>query len=86
MTRTDDIRDEILFVGGLDSDTDPHFLTKGDWLEATNVIKSEDGKNGVLSKIEGNEEVLDFANYVNLVGWCKYHRNGSYILFIKGDP
>jgi hypothetical protein len=86
MTRTDDIRDEILFVGGLDSDTDPHFLTKGDWLEATNVIKSEDGKNGVLSKIKGNEEVLDFANYVNLVGWCKYHRNGSYILFIKGDP
>lgn len=85
MTRTDDIRDEILFVGGLDSDTDPHFLTKGDWLEATNVIKSEDGKNGVLSKIKGNEEVLDFANYVNLVGWCKYHKNGSYILFIKGE-
>ena len=75
MNRTDDIRNEILFVGGLDSDTDPRFMTKGDWIEAENLIKSEDGKNGVLSNIKGNEEVLDFANYVNLVGWCKYNKS-----------
>jgi hypothetical protein len=85
MNRTDDIRNEIMFVGGLDSDTDPRFLTKGDWLEAQNLVKSEDGRNGALTNVKGTEEVLDLNNYVNLVGRCRYKNNGSYILFLKGD-
>lgn len=80
--QTNKIRDEIFFPGGMNSDDDPRFLKKGDYLDAVNVIKNEDGGGGIIVTIKGNEILYNPGNSEFLCGWTYYDKNESVILFI----
>ena len=77
------INDEILFGGGLDTDSDERFVQQGDYVDALNMIKVEDGENGVLVNIKGNEVVYTHSGAIDgkLCGWTYYDKNESLILF-----
>jgi hypothetical protein len=82
-----DIREEIYFGGGLDTDSDERFIVQGDYTDAQNLIKVEDGENGVLVNIKGNENVYQTTGLKydeNLCGWAYYENNNSVIMFIRG--
>jgi hypothetical protein len=84
-TLTNKIRDERLFFGGMNTDDDPRFLPEGDYIDAINVIKNEDGSNGILVNIKGNKNVFEKeVTYTSefLCGWTYYDKNESVILFL----
>jgi hypothetical protein len=51
--------DKRLFTGGMDRDTDPHFIKSGDYRYALNciVVNDETGNLGAVSNAKGTEEV-----------------------------
>jgi len=79
-----DFKEEIYLTGGLDTDSDEKFIKQGDYVDALNVVRVEDGENGVLVNVKGNEAVytkpLSGSEY--LCGWAYYNKNESVILFI----
>jgi len=79
-----DIVEEIYFNGGLDSDSDEKFIRQGDYVDALNMIKVEDGEAGILVNIKGNEAVYTLPDQGSdyLCGWTFYDKNESVILFI----
>jgi hypothetical protein len=82
------INEEILFNGGLDTDSDEKFIPQGDYVDALNMIKVEDSQAGVMVNIKGNESVytnsnLGYSEY--LCGWAFYKKNESVILFMYAE-
>jgi len=83
-TLTNKIRDERLFNGGMNTDDDPRFLPKGDYLDATNITVNEDGSGGIVVNMKGNSVTYTnpSANAEHLCGWAYYKKHESIILFI----
>lgn len=87
------IRDEIIFAGsGLDTDSDIHFLRKGDTDERWNLIPSGEGSNHVLSVVKGNYEIsnssLNLDNVMQnpvVVGSCHDSSENMYYYFLCDD-
>jgi hypothetical protein len=78
-----DIFEQIFFNGGLDSDSDEKFIQNGDYLDALNLVKVEDGEGGIVVNIKGNESVYEGSNLgEELCGWTFYDKNESIILFL----
>jgi hypothetical protein len=81
--QTDKIKDEIIFVGGLNSDDDPRFLPKGDYLDAVNIRTNEDGNGGIVVNVKGYESVYSPVYTQEIVcGKVYYPKNESVIMFI----
>jgi hypothetical protein len=79
------IQEEIYFNGGLDSDSDDKFVSQGDYVDALNMVKVEDGENGIMVNVKGNKAVYNKGGAelaAFLVGWAFYDKNESVILFI----
>lgn len=82
------IRDEIIFAGsGLDTDSDIHFLRKGDTDVRWNLIPSGDGENHVLTVVNGNYEVthsFDLTMFTNpvVVGSCYSASDNMHYYFL----
>jgi hypothetical protein len=68
--QTNDIREEKIFYGGLNTDDDPRLIPQGDYTDAVNVTPLEDGSGGILVNIKGNSNVYNggFTEEI-LCGW-----------------
>ena len=76
--------DEILFTGGLDSDSDLKFVQQGDYVDALNITKFYDGSGGVVSNASGNTELENTylpAGTNKCIGWCLDDENNGIIFF-----
>ena len=79
-----DIREEIYFNGGLDTDSDDRFVQQGDYIDAQNISKFYDGDGGLVVNVEGNEEVENTylpSGTNKCIGWCYDTENNGIIIF-----
>jgi len=67
-----EIKQNISFVGaGLDTDSNLSYITAGDGLIRRNILIGEDGDNGRITNMKGNEAVTVSVNNEDYVG--SYH-------------
>jgi len=84
-TQTQKIREEILFNGGIDSDSEDRFMVNGDYRDAKNVIKVEDESNGILVSMKGNTDTYSLGVTGTVVGAYEDTENGYYYVWVAGD-
>lgn len=68
--QTKKIRDEIIFTGGLDKDSDERHMVKGDWRDAKNILVSEDESGRVVTNMKGNTLKAQEANFSGTSSVC----------------
>ena len=76
--------DEILFNGGLDTDSDEKFIVQGDYVDALNLGKFYGGDGGIVTNVNGNTEIANAylpAGTNKCIGWCPDDENNAIIFF-----